>query len=132
MYFALQHRPAAGEFAGWELPATRQEDATRSLAIVVDPERLEQVIWSLLSNALEFTPRNGAVHIALRALHAHVEITVSDTGVGIRADFLSHVFEQFRQADSSTAQFSVLPADAPLSYKQLHHHLLHLKTRDVS
>lgn len=72
--------------------------------IAGDPDRLRQVIWNLLSNALKFTPRNGTVHINLQALASHAEITINDNGVGIRADFLAHVFERFRQADSSTTR----------------------------
>jgi signal transduction histidine kinase len=72
--------------------------------IACDPGRLQQVIWNLLSNALKFTPRNGTVHIGVQALASHVEITISDTGVGIKPDFLAHVFERFRQADASTTR----------------------------
>ena len=65
-----------------------------------DPERLQQVLWNLLSNAVKFTPREGRVQIRLERVHSHVEIVVSDTGVGIPPEFLPHVFERFRQADS--------------------------------
>jgi signal transduction histidine kinase len=75
-----------------------------ALTIAADPERLQQVIWNLLSNALKFTPRNGAVHITLHAIDGHAEITVTDTGVGIKPDFLPHVFEHFRQVDSSATR----------------------------
>lgn len=66
-----------------------------------DPDRLQQVIWNLLSNAVKFTPRGGRVQVRLERVNSHVEITVSDTGVGISPEFLPHVFERFRQADSS-------------------------------
>jgi signal transduction histidine kinase len=75
-----------------------------TVTIAADTERLQQVIWNLLSNALKFTPKNGAVHIALKEIDGHVEITVSDTGAGIKPTFLTHIFEQFRQADSSTTR----------------------------
>lgn len=65
-----------------------------------DGERLQQVLWNLLSNAVKFTPRDGHVQIRLARVDSHVEIVVSDTGIGIRQDFLPHVFERFRQADS--------------------------------
>jgi PAS domain S-box-containing protein len=65
-----------------------------------DPERLQQVVWNLLSNAVKFTPRGGCVQARLERINSHVEIVVSDTGVGIRPEFLPHVFERFRQADS--------------------------------
>jgi CheY-like chemotaxis protein len=65
-----------------------------------DGERLQQVVWNLLSNAVKFTPRDGRVQIRLARVDSHVEIVVSDSGIGIRRDFLPHVFERFRQADS--------------------------------
>ncbi len=70
-------------------------------AILGDPVRLQQVIWNLLSNAIKFTPKGGRVQIQLERVNSHVEITVSDTGTGIDQEFLPHVFERFRQADSS-------------------------------
>ncbi len=70
-------------------------------AVLGDPQRLEQVVRNLLSNAMKFTPKGGLVGIRLERLGAHIEITVSDTGQGIPADFLPHVFERFRQADAS-------------------------------
>jgi signal transduction histidine kinase/CheY-like chemotaxis protein len=69
-----------------------------------DANRLQQIVWNLLSNAIKFTPRNGKVQVLLRRVDSHVEISVSDTGAGIRPDFLSHVFERFRQADASTTR----------------------------
>ena len=73
-------------------------------AIAGDPNRLQQVIWNLLSNALKFTPKDGAVRIAVRAADDHVDITLSDSGIGIKPEFLAHVFERFRQADASTTR----------------------------
>jgi PAS domain S-box-containing protein len=67
-----------------------------------DAGRLQQVFWNLLSNAIKFTPKGGRVEVHVRGAEPHLEIMVSDTGVGIAADFLPHVFERFRQADSST------------------------------
>jgi signal transduction histidine kinase/ActR/RegA family two-component response regulator len=69
-----------------------------------DPRRLQQVISNLLSNAIKFTPRGGRVQVALRSLDGMVEIRVSDTGIGIKPDFVAHVFERFRQADASTTR----------------------------
>ena len=69
-----------------------------------DPNRLQQVVWNLLSNAIKFTPRGGKVQARLERVHSHVEITVADTGQGIAAEFLPHVFERFRQADSSSTR----------------------------
>ncbi len=67
-----------------------------------DPDRLQQVVWNLLSNAVKFTPRDGRVQIRLERVNSHVEIVVTDTGKGIAADMLPHVFDRFRQADSSS------------------------------
>jgi signal transduction histidine kinase len=64
-----------------------------------DPGRLQQVVWNLVSNAIKFTPKGGKVQVTLRKVDSHVEVEVSDTGAGIRADVLPHVFQRFRQAD---------------------------------
>jgi PAS domain S-box-containing protein len=69
-----------------------------------DFNRLQQVIWNLLSNAVKFTPEGGQVTIRLAALLSFAQITITDTGKGISPDFLPHIFEQFRQADSSTTR----------------------------
>jgi PAS domain S-box-containing protein len=69
-----------------------------------DPDRLQQVVWNLLNNAVKFTPKGGSVQVRLHRLNAHVEILVSDTGVGIRPDFLPYVFERFRQAEAGTTR----------------------------
>ncbi|HST23498.1 MAG TPA: CHASE3 domain-containing protein, partial [Blastocatellia bacterium] len=73
-------------------------------AVSGDPERLQQVAWNLLSNAIKFTPKGGRVEIRLERINSHVELIVSDTGKGISADFLPHVFELFRQADSTISR----------------------------
>ena len=62
-----------------------------------DPGRLQQVVWNLLSNAIKFTGKNGQVEISLERVSSHVEITVADSGIGIRPEFLPHVFDRFRQ-----------------------------------
>jgi PAS domain S-box-containing protein len=69
-----------------------------------DPGRLQQVVWNLVSNAVKFTPRNGRVQVRLERVNSHVEIVVSDTGVGIPPEFLPHVFERFRQAEAATTR----------------------------
>ncbi|MGC3972365.1 MAG: ATP-binding protein [Pirellulales bacterium] len=69
-----------------------------------DPGRLQQVVWNLLSNAVKFTPKGGKVQVVLERVDSHVELSVSDTGQGIRTDFLPHIFDRFRQADSSASR----------------------------
>ena len=69
-----------------------------------DPDRLQQVVWNLLSNAIKFTPPGGSIEIGIERTSSHVRIRVSDTGKGISPDFLAHVFDRFRQADSSTTR----------------------------
>jgi len=69
-----------------------------------DPSRFQQVVWNLLSNAIKFTPAGGSVGVRLRRLGGQIELEVSDTGPGIEPDFLPHVFDRFRQADSSSSR----------------------------
>jgi signal transduction histidine kinase/ActR/RegA family two-component response regulator len=73
-------------------------------SVAGDPDRLQQIVWNLVSNAIKFTPKNGRVEVSLRRVDSHLEITVSDTGIGISPEFLPHVFERFRQADSSSTR----------------------------
>ena len=72
--------------------------------IAGDPGRLQQVLWNLLSNAIKFTPKEGRVQVLLERVNSHVEISVTDTGMGIKQDFLPYVFDRFQQADASTAR----------------------------
>lgn len=69
-----------------------------------DPDRLQQLIWNLLSNAIKFTPKQGKVGVRLSENGSQAEIVVQDTGAGINPDFIPHVFDRFRQADSSSAR----------------------------
>jgi PAS domain S-box-containing protein len=69
-----------------------------------DRERLQQVVWNLLSNGVKFTSKGGLVQVTLQRINSHVEIVVKDTGIGINPDFLPHVFDRFRQADGSTTR----------------------------
>jgi CheY-like chemotaxis protein len=69
-----------------------------------DAGRIQQVVWNLLANAVKFTPRQGRVEVALARQDSQIEIRVTDSGIGIPADFLAHVFDRFRQADSSSTR----------------------------
>ena len=77
---------------------------TGTVSVPGDPVRLQQIVWNLLSNAIKFTPRGGRVQVKLERIDSHVEVAVSDTGSGIPADFLPHVFDRFRQADQKTTR----------------------------
>ena len=66
-----------------------------------DPNRLQQIFWNLLSNAIKFTPKGGKVQVVLERVNSHLEVNIADSGAGISPEFLSHVFERFRQADAS-------------------------------
>lgn len=72
--------------------------------VLGDRDRLQQVVWNLVSNALKFTPKGGRVEIELREEEGDIAVRVSDTGIGIPADFLPFVFDRFRQADSSISR----------------------------
>jgi signal transduction histidine kinase/ActR/RegA family two-component response regulator len=93
-------RPAA-EIKGIKLEKFLDSDAG---PISGDPSRLQQIIWNLLSNAIKFTPKGGKVQILLARGTSHIEISVADSGIGIKPEFLAHVFERFRQADASAAR----------------------------
>jgi two-component system CheB/CheR fusion protein len=72
--------------------------------VAVDPDRIRQVVWNLLANAVKFTPEAGRVAVRLQRLNGTVEIEVTDSGIGIRAEFLPHVFDRFRQGDTGAAR----------------------------
>ena len=69
-----------------------------------DPGRLQQIVWNLLSNAVKFTPAGGRVEVRLERAGSDVQISVSDTGEGISADFLPFIFDRFRQADGTSTR----------------------------
>jgi signal transduction histidine kinase len=72
--------------------------------IAADPERLQQIVWNLLSNAVKFTPQGGQVSLTVQRSNDAIRITVADTGAGIVAELLPHVFERFRQGAGSRSQ----------------------------
>ena len=93
-------RPAA------EAKEIRLTSAFSSLkgTVMADKERLQQVMWNLLTNAIKFTPKKGRIHVTTRRVNSHVDIEVADTGEGIAPDFLAMVFDRFRQADAATTR----------------------------
>ncbi len=93
-------RPAA-EAKNVSLRGIYDSDA---VSITCDAHRLRQMIWNLLTNAVKFTPPEGAVEIKLRQNDDAIEIIITDTGQGIAPDFLPFVFDRFRQADSSSTR----------------------------
>jgi nitrogen-specific signal transduction histidine kinase/CheY-like chemotaxis protein len=72
--------------------------------ILGDPQRLQQIVWNIVANAVKFTPKGGRVRIALERINSHIEITVEDTGQGINPEFLPFVFDRFRQADGTSTR----------------------------
>jgi PAS domain S-box-containing protein len=95
-------RPAA-EAKGIALTAKSMDDGP-SLTILADADRLQQILWNLLANAVKFTPKGGAVSVEVRRLGSEVVAKVTDTGEGIAAAALPGIFELFRQADNSTTR----------------------------
>jgi PAS domain S-box-containing protein len=79
---------------------TRDVDSSVGM-IAGDGGRVQQIIWNLLSNAIKFTAEGGQVSVRVRKARADAEILVTDTGVGIRPDFLPHIFDRFQQADQA-------------------------------
>lgn len=72
--------------------------------VVGDPDRLQQIIWNLLTNAIKFTPEGGKIEIRSLLAGSCAQIQVKDTGIGIKKEFLPYVFDRFRQADSGTTR----------------------------
>jgi signal transduction histidine kinase/ActR/RegA family two-component response regulator len=71
-------------------------------SVLADPSRVQQIVWNVLSNAIKFTPRDGRIEIALRQAGSAAEISIKDSGVGIDGGLLPHVFDRFRQGDSTS------------------------------
>ena len=69
-----------------------------------DPNRLQQVFWNLLNNAIKFTPKEGRIQVLLERVDSHVEVSIIDTGEGISPELLPYIFERFKQADASTTR----------------------------
>ncbi|MCA1616000.1 MAG: response regulator [Acidobacteria bacterium] len=93
-------RPAA-EAKGIELRSALDPAAA---PVAGDADRLQQVVWNLVNNAVKFTPEGGRVEVRLSRAEAGVEIAVGDTGAGVEPEFLPFVFDRFRQADPTTTR----------------------------
>ncbi len=78
--------------------------APKTVLVLGDPNRLQQVVWNLLSNAIKFTPPGGLVRVQLDHRNSQIELTVRDTGIGIKATYLPDVFDTFRQLESSSTR----------------------------
>jgi PAS domain S-box-containing protein len=72
--------------------------------VSADSSRLQQVVWNLLTNAIKFTPKGGQVQVLVQRVKSHIELSVSDTGIGIPASFVPLVFDRFSQQDSSSTR----------------------------
>jgi CheY-like chemotaxis protein len=79
-------------------------DTEQQVIVTGDPDRLRQILWNLLTNAVKFTPKHGRIDVELLHSDSSASVTVTDSGQGIPGDFLQHVFERFRQADSTTSR----------------------------
>ena len=79
-------------------------DPLHGVVVSGDSNRLQQVLWNLISNAIKFTPKEGQVRVLLERVNSNLEVSVVDTGEGIKPEFLPHVFDRFRQADASTTR----------------------------
>src|SRR6186997_2730688 len=79
-------------------------DLDKTIKVIGDRDRLQQIVWNLVSNALKFTPKGGRVEVGLTDVDGDAQIAVTDTGIGISAEFLPFVFDRFRQADSSMSR----------------------------
>ncbi len=93
-------RPAA-EAKGIQLDIKLPGQAGQAALLSADPDRLQQIVWNLISNAIKFTPSGGRVSVELARSDRQFDITVTDTGQGITPELLPFVFDRFRQADSS-------------------------------
>jgi signal transduction histidine kinase len=98
---AIDSAQLAADSKGIHLAVTLDPAARHTLG---DSSRLQQVFWNLLSNAIKFTPSGGRVEARLERAGSHVQISVSDTGEGIRSDFLPFIFDHFRQADGTSTR----------------------------
>jgi signal transduction histidine kinase/CheY-like chemotaxis protein len=78
-----------------------RDDGAAPLLVWGDPERLQQILWNVVANGIKFTPAGGRVEMAAGRSGSKAVVSVRDTGIGIPAEFLPHLFDEFRQADGS-------------------------------
>ena len=83
----------------FEMPET-----SKACIVMGDANRLQQIFWNLFNNAVKFTPQDGKIKVELKQEGSNLEISVTDSGVGISKDFLPYIFDRFRQADGSTTR----------------------------
>jgi hypothetical protein len=100
LHGAIQGLQPAADAKGVTITST----VSRPISAWADPRRLQQILWNLLHNALKFTETRGRVDVKVEERNGRVQIVVQDTGHGISPEFLPHVFERFRQEDSSTTR----------------------------
>ncbi|MDX2229628.1 MAG: PAS domain S-box protein [Leptolyngbyaceae cyanobacterium bins.349] len=98
---AIETVRLAAEAKSIELLTNFPQPGSTPLRVYGDASRIQQIVWNLLANAVKFTPSDGRVEVGLEPVGSSAQITVTDTGKGISPDFLPHVFEYFRQADST-------------------------------
>jgi signal transduction histidine kinase len=91
---------------GAEAKGVRLQTTTPESPVIIrgDAERLQQIVWNVVSNAIKFTPAGGRIDIDVTCDATHAHVSVRDTGIGIAPEFLSHIFERFSQADSSSTR----------------------------
>jgi PAS domain S-box-containing protein len=104
LQMVVQGLQPAADAKGVKVRVTMKRPAVRALA---DARRLQQILWNVLHNAIKFTPKGGCVSVRVDERNDHVNVIIQDTGQGISCDFLPHVFERFRQEDSSTTRESL-------------------------
>jgi signal transduction histidine kinase len=87
-----------------QVPIHLTFDEVDAVSVNGDPDRLQQALWNVLSNAVKFTFPPGQIEVRLAAVGREAQITVTDDGEGIAPEFLPHVFDRFRQADSGNSR----------------------------
>jgi CheY-like chemotaxis protein len=113
--YLVMSRVDIGAIVEAAVDATRPTAAAKDITVTTtrgfdtgvvlgDPERLHQIVWNLVGNAIKFTPAGGRVAVVVTPLENAVQVTVTDTGPGIESEFLPYLFDRFRQADGSTTR----------------------------